>query len=146
MNAVEARPRRSARIAWVAAAVVFLVFLVVGIVEPHASAGAHFGIEDQAFTVVIGIVLGGLCLLPVRPRLRADGRAVHLRGFVGGYRTVPWELVQRVEFPSNARFARLVLPAEELMVIYAVQRADREHAVAAMRGLRELFAATHAQQ
>jgi hypothetical protein len=48
-----------------------------------------------------------------------------------------------VEFPSNVRFARLVLPADETLALYAVQRMDREQAVQTMRGLRRLFAATH---
>ena len=47
------------------------------------------------------------------------------------------------DFASKLRFARLVLPGEEALAIYAIQRLDREHAVAAMRGLRALFAETH---
>jgi hypothetical protein len=52
-------------------------------------------------------------------------------------------MVVRVEFPSNVRFARLVLPGEETLAVYAVQRLDRAYAVEAMRGLRRLFAETH---
>ena len=48
-----------------------------------------------------------------------------------------------VEFPSGARFARLVLPADEIFAIYAIQRMDGEYAVERMRALRALFAATH---
>ena len=48
-----------------------------------------------------------------------------------------------MEFPSNVRFARLVLPGDETLALYAVQRTDRDHAVETMRGLRRLFAATH---
>jgi hypothetical protein len=66
-----------------------------------------------------------------------------MRSYVGNWRTIPWDAVVAVEFPSNVRFARLRLPAEETLAIYAVQRMDREHAVEAMRGLRTLFAATH---
>jgi hypothetical protein len=66
-----------------------------------------------------------------------------MRAFLGGWRVVPWDLVVRVEFPSNVRFARLVLPGEETLAIYAVQRMDHERAVSAMRGLRRLFAETH---
>jgi hypothetical protein len=78
-----------------------------------------------------------------RPRLSADREAVRLRSFLGGWRTVPWDVVQRVEFPRKVRFARLVLPAEETLAIYAIQRLDREYAVEAMRGLRRLYARTH---
>jgi hypothetical protein len=36
-----------------------------------------------------------------------------------------------------------VLPGEETLAIYAVQRLDREQSVEVMRRLRALFAATH---
>jgi hypothetical protein len=51
-----------------------------------------------------------------------------------------------VEFPSKVRFARLVLPGEETLALYAVQRLDRDQAVDVMRRLRALFAATHTGQ
>jgi hypothetical protein len=40
------------------------------------------------------------------------------------------------------RFARLVLPGDEALALYAVQRLDRDRAVETMQGLRRLFAAT----
>jgi hypothetical protein len=43
-----------------------------------------------------------------------------------------------VQFPDKLRFARLVLPGEETIALYAVQRSDRERSVAVMRGLRAL--------
>ncbi len=107
------------------------------------NAGASFGWKDQVFTVVIGAIVAGGLRLPARPRLRADTHAVHTRSYVGNWRTIPWDVVVAVEFPSNVRFARLVLPADETLALYAVQRMDREQAVETMRGLRRLFAATH---
>jgi hypothetical protein len=140
---VTARPIRSARIANAAAAIVFVVFVIIALVMPHANAGASFGWKDQVFTVVVGAVVAGGLRLPARPRLRADAQAVHMRSYVGNWRTVPWDAVVAVEFPSSVRFARLVLPADETLALYAVQRLDRERAVETMRGLRRLFAATH---
>jgi hypothetical protein len=142
-DVVTARPIVMTRIGYVAAAFVFVVFLVTAIVMPHANAGAHFGVKDQVGTAVLGVILGGLLLMPTRPRLHADATSVRLRAFLGGWRTVPWELVVAVEFPSKVRFARLVLPAEETLAIYAVQRLDKEQAVDVMRRLRALHAATH---
>jgi len=46
-----------------------------------------------------------------------------------------------VQFPDKLRFARLVLPGEETIALYAVQRFDRERSVAVMRGLRALHEA-----
>lgn len=140
---VEARPIKTARIANASAVLAFAVFVVVALLMRRDNAGATFGHTDQVFTVVVGLVVAAGLHLPARPRLRADAEAVHLRGYVGTWRTIPWDVVVAVEFPSSVRFARLRLPAEETLAIYAVQRMDREHAVAAMKGLRALFAATH---
>ena len=68
---------------------------------------------------------------------------MRIRGYVGNWRTVPWAAIVAVDFPSNVRFARLVLPGDESFAVYAVQRMDREYAVTRMRGLRQLFAQTH---
>ena len=140
---ITAKPVVMARIGYAAAAVVFAVFLVTAIVMPHANAGAHFGVEDQIGTAVLGVILGGLFLMLTRPRMEADRDSVRLRSFLGGWRTVPWDVVVAVDFPSKVRFARVVLPGEETLAIYAVQRLDKEQAVEVMRRLRALFAATH---
>ena len=140
---VEARPIRTARIANVTALVVFAIFVVIALVMPTDNAGATFGWKDQVFTVVIGAIVAGGLRLPARPRLRADAEAVHMRSYLGNWRTVPWAAVVGVEFPKNVRFARLVLPGDEILALYAVQRADRERAVETMRRLRVLFAQTH---
>jgi hypothetical protein len=132
-----------ARIGYASAVVVLAVFLVTAVVMPHANAGAHFGVEDQVGTAVLGVILGGLFLMLTRPRLEADRESVRLRSFLGGWRTVPWDVVVAVDFPSKVRFARIVLPGEETLAIYAVQRLDREQSVEVMRRLRALFAATH---
>jgi hypothetical protein len=140
---VTSRPLLTARIANITAAVVFVIFIIIAIVMPHANAGATFGWKDQIFTVVVGAIVAGGLRLPARPRLRADAEAVRMRSYVGNYRTVPWSAVVAVQFPSNARFARLVLPGDEILALYAVQRADGEYAVEVMRDLRQLFAQTH---
>jgi len=140
---VTARPIRSARIAWVASALVFVAFTVTALVMKRYNAGASFNDADQGGTFVVGVILAGLLIMPTRPRLYADIEGVRLRAFLGGWRTVPWNLIVRVDFPSKLRFARIVLPGEEALAIYAVQRLDKEAAVATMAQLRELFAATH---
>ncbi len=138
---VDARPLLMSRVGYVTAAAVFAVFLVTAIVMPHASAGAHFGVKDQVGTGVLGLLVGGAFLMLTRPRLHADLDAVRMRSFLGNWRTVPWDVIVRVEFPAKARFARVVLPGEEILALYAVQRVDRQQAVAVMRGLRALHAA-----
>jgi hypothetical protein len=49
-------------------------------------------------------------------------------------------MVRSVEFPRSSRFARIGLPGEEVLTLWAVQRWDRERTVEVMRGLRSLFA------
>lgn len=137
---VRARPFVMSRIGYVSAAVVVAGFAATALVMPHANAGAHFGMADQVATGVVGLILAGLCFMLTRPRLDADAHVVRTRGFLGGWRTVPWDVVVAVDFPSSVRFARLVLPAEETLAIYAVHRLDGTRAVETMRRLRALFA------
>jgi hypothetical protein len=144
LDAIDARPLRMSRIGYVTALAIFVIFLITSIVMPQANAGAHFGVKDQAGTAVLGVVLGGLFLMLTRPRLHADATGVRLRSFLGGWRSVPWDVIVAVEFPSKLRFARLVLPGDEALAIYAVQRMDSEQAVEVMRRLRALYAATRA--
>jgi hypothetical protein len=140
---VTARPIKTTRLAVAAAAVVFVVFLIVAIVMPHANCGASFSWKDQVATGIIGVVLAGLILVFTRPRLRADESGVHIRNHWGPEKTVPWDVIVAVEFPKGRHFARLVLPADETIPLYAVQRADRERSVAVMRDLRQLLAHAH---
>jgi hypothetical protein len=74
--------------------------------------------------------------------MRADETGIDTRGFIGGYKHVDWDLVTAVEFPPRVRFARLVLPGDELIPLYAVQRGDGERSVEVMQGLRALYART----
>lgn len=141
---VTARPVRTTKIAVTTAAVVLIVFTITAIVMPHANAGAHFTWKDQVSTGVLGLILAGFVLVFTRPRMRADADGVHIRNHWGPYKTVPWDVIVAVEFPKGRHFARLVLPADETIAIYAVQRADRERSVAVMRELRELLAQAHA--
>jgi PH (Pleckstrin Homology) domain-containing protein len=143
MTTVKARPIRTARIAWAASATVLVVFVVTALVMKRYNAGAFFNDKDQIGTVVVGIVVSLLLIMPTYPRLVADESGVRLRSFLGNYRTIPWDVIVDVRFPSKVRFAQLVLAADETLAIYAVQRWDKDQAVRTMDELRALFAATH---
>jgi hypothetical protein len=140
---VTARPLRSSRISIAVSIVIIVVFGVTALVMPRDNAGVHFFWKDQLGTAFIGLIIGGTALLPTRPRLRADINGIHARAFLGSPRMIPWNLVKTVEFPRKLRFARVVLPADETLALYAVQRLDREHSVEVMHGLRALYRATH---
>ena len=143
MKTVRARPHFTARIAWSASAFVLIAFVVTAILMKKYNAGAVFGDKDQVGTVVVGIVCSLLLIMPTYPRLVADEQSIRLRSFLGGYRTIPWDVVVDIRFPKKVRFAQVVLPGEETLAIYAIQRWDKDEAVKAMDGLRELFRATH---
>jgi hypothetical protein len=140
---VTARPQRTALIANICAAIALIVFILVAVLMKRDNAGAVFGYKDQLFTIVVGLIVAGGLRLPARPRMRADTTAVQIRSYLGNWRTVPWEAIVAVDFPSKVRFARLVLPGDESFAVYAIQRLDREYAVEKMRELRQVFAQTH---
>jgi hypothetical protein len=143
MQTVRARPHLTANIAWAASAFVLVVFVVTALLMKRYNAGATFDDKDQVGTVIIGIVCSLLLIMPTYPRLIADETAIRLRSFLGNYRVIPWDVVVDVRFPRKVRFAQLVLPGEETLAIYAIQRWDKQRAVQAMDELRALFAATH---
>jgi hypothetical protein len=144
-SVLDVRPILMSRIGWSLAAFTLVVFAVNAAIAHRDNAGADIFFKDQVGIFVVGIIVAGLFVMLTRPRLHADLEAVRLRSFLGGWRTVPWDLVVRVDFPRNVRFARLVLPADETFAIYAIQRLDRDRAVVAMATLRELWARTHPQ-
>ena len=143
---VQARPVKSARIAVLVAVLVVLAFVIIAVLLPHTTDGVNFTAADQFGIGGTGLLVAiGICSL-TRPRLRADAGGLDVRAFFGSYRHVDWDLVTAVEFPPKARFGRLVLPGDELIVLYAVQRADAERSVLVMRELRALHAASRESQ
>jgi hypothetical protein len=123
--------------------VIVAALAAVAVLLPHSDDGTAFHRGDQFAVIGVGVLIAGACWLPTRPRLRADATALHVRGMFGGYKTVPWSVVRSVEFRSRWRWARAVLPADETVSLYAVQRLDGARSVAVMRTLRELHAAAH---
>jgi hypothetical protein len=123
-----------------AAAFVAASFTVAALLLPSSRDGFSFHRGDQWAIFLVGLAVAGLCWLPTRPRLRANAAVVEVRGIVASYRTVPWDVVVAVEFRPKWRWARLILPADESISLYAVQRSDPAVAVRVMRRLRALHA------
>lgn len=137
---VSARPERLRLVC--AAAVLFVAvgFTVAALLLPSANDGFTFRRGDEWAIFLVGLAVAGLFWLPTRPRVRADESEVQVRTIVGGYKSVPWHLVQAVELRPKWRWARLMLPADETISLYAVQRADPGTAVQVVRELRSLHA------
>jgi len=138
--AVEFRPRRIRAVAVVCAVFLVVVFAVVGWLLGDTPTGVIFRTSDQVAMVLLGVLLAAGVLLLARPRVRADERGVEVRNVVTA-RRFEWDEVLAVSFPDGASWARLELPEDEYVSIMAVQAVDRDHAVAAVRALRELHRA-----
>jgi hypothetical protein len=132
------RPQKVRRIAIPVAVALVVIFVVVAVLLKSGSTGVRFGLSDQVSIAGIGVVLGCAVLLLVRPRLVADADGVEVRNVLFGQK-VPWPMIQAVSFPDGAPWARLELPHDEYVPVVAIQAADGERAVVAIRELRALL-------
>ncbi|GAA3874969.1 PH domain-containing protein [Saccharothrix violaceirubra] len=140
VTAVQFRPRRIRTVSVVCAVFLVAVFTVVGLLLGDSPTGVIFRTSDQVAMICLGVLLAGGVLLLARPRVRADERGVEVRNVVTAHR-YEWTDVLHVSFPDGASWARLELPDDEYVSIMAVQAVDRDHAVAAVRALRDLHRA-----
>ncbi|NUT48961.1 MAG: PH domain-containing protein [Saccharothrix sp.] len=139
-DVVEFRPKRIRVVAGTCAVFLVAVFTVVGLLLGDTPTGVIFRASDQVAMVCLGVLLACGVLLLTRPRVRADAEGVEVRNVVTAHRFT-WQEVLHVSFPDGASWARLELPDDEYVSIMAVQAVDRDHAVAAVRALRELHRA-----
>ena len=135
------RPRRVLVAAWVGAVATVAAFVVLAALLRSSDTGVYFRTADQVAMVLLGLLIAAGILLLARPRVRADARGVEVRN-VGVPRYLPWELVRAVAFPDGASWARLDLPDDEYLAVLAVQAVDGQRAVAGIRALRALHAAS----
>ncbi|CAL9399979.1 putative protein [Actinosynnema sp. ALI-1.44] len=140
MSSVEFRPRRIRTVAVISAVFLVVVFTIVGLLLGDTPTGVIFRTSDQVAMIILGVLLACGVLLLARPRVRADESGVEVRNVVTA-RRFEWSEVLHVSFPDGASWARLELPDDEYVSIMAVQAVDREHAVAAVRALRDLHKA-----
>ncbi len=135
----EARPRNARLVALAAAVVLVVVFVVGAVLLRQTPTGVYSRRSAQVAMVVLGLMLAGAALLFARPLVRGGAGGVEVRNLLGS-RTLPWELVLRVSFPDGAPWARLELPDDEYIAVMAIQAADGQHAVQAIRALRTVHA------
>lgn len=131
------RPHRVRWVAGATAVAVVAVFSVVAVLLRGDGTGVYFRPADQVSMVLLGVLIGGAALLLARPRLRVVDDGLVVRNVLGE-RLFPWSMVQDVTFPDGASFARLELPDDEYVAVMAIQAADGEKAVEAIRGVRAL--------
>lgn len=144
---VRARPRRLTLVCRLGAGVVVTSFAVVAAALGTSrgdGGGAAFGLGDQIAMVGLGLFLAAGFLSLTRPRVVADRHGVRIRNIVGGY-TLPWGIVHAVRFGAGAPWASLVLADDDTIAVMAVQAADKDLAIDAVRGMRALLAAHRAE-
>jgi hypothetical protein len=93
---------------------------------------------DQAAMIGLGLLAALAILMFTRPRIVADERGVHVRNVLGGY-DLPWEIIRAVRFSRGAPWASIELDDDDMVSVLAVQAADKEYAVAAVRTLRTML-------
>lgn len=124
---------------WTVAILIVTIHVVVSFLLTIRASGVIFRTYDRVAVVVLGVIVAGALLLLTRARVRAGESGVSVRNALGD-RLIPWSQVVGVSFPPGKRWARLELPDDEYIPLVAIQSADKEHAVEAMRALRALVA------
>jgi len=125
--------------AWIAAVLIVTIHVVVSMLLTIRASGVIFRTYDRVAVVALGLIVAGGLLMLTRARVRAGESGVSVRNALGEH-LIPWSQVVAVSFPPGKRWARLELPDDEYLPLVAIQVADKEDAVAAMRTLRALLA------
>lgn len=142
---VRARPRRLRRVCWFAAAAVVGLFALLSVVlGTRGEGGLAFHAGDQAAMAGLGLLVAAGILTLTRPRVVADIDRIRIRNVLGSY-DLPWEVVLAVRFPDGSPWASLELADDDRVALMAIQAVDKDYAVAAVAGLRQLLAASRAR-
>jgi len=137
---LDARPQRLRKVCWATAVVVVVLFtLVATALRGDTEGGGSFAPGDQVAMIGLGLLVAAGVLMFTRPRVQADRHGVRVRNVVGGYE-LPWSLVRAVRFDNASPWASLELLDDETVAVMAVQANDKQYAVDAIRGLRQLHA------
>ncbi|HEX3649367.1 MAG TPA: PH domain-containing protein [Pseudonocardiaceae bacterium] len=136
-DTIVVRPRKVRFVVIPVAVALVVVFAVVAFLLKDSTTGVRFDTADQVSLAAIGVVLALAVLVLARPRVVADADGVQVRNALWG-QTVPWSVIRAVSFPDGAPWARLELPADEYVPVVAIQAADGERAVLAIRELRAM--------
>lgn len=142
MTVLQARPQRLRRVCWASAAAIVLVFTGLALIlRRSADHGVVFHTGDQVAMAGLGWLMAAGVLAFTRPRVEADERHIRIRNVVGSY-DLPWEVVRSVRFDLNSPWVTLDLADDDQVAVMAVQAADKNYALVAVTGLRELLAAS----
>ena len=137
---VSAVPRRLRLVTALAAAGLVAVMTVVAVLLKSSTTGVvSFQTADQVAMVGLGLAMGAGVLLVGRSRVDADATGLRVRNVVMNHQ-VPWSAVRAVRFDEHSPWATLLLTNDDELAVSAVQAADGDRALVAVRGLRALLA------
>jgi Bacterial PH domain len=139
---VIARAQKAQKIALASAFGVVVVFTAVAFTlrGKTESGRSYFHTEDQIAMTILGLLAAVVIMCFTRPRIVADSAGVHMRNLFG-WIDIPWEIVTAVRFDRGNPWASIDLRDDDVISVMAIQAADKEYAVTAVRGLRALLAA-----
>lgn len=138
---VDVRPRKVRWVCGIAAAAIFVVFAAVSTaLTGKTEGGGVFHRSDQVAMIILGALIAAGIMAFARPRVRADEHGIRVRNIIGGYE-LPWEVVRAVRFSRHSPWASLELADDDEVTLMAIQAADKEYALDAVRALRRLLAA-----
>lgn len=134
------RPRQISIYGSIAAAVVLITMIVVGLLLRGTSDGVTFRVADQVGLIGVGVFGAGGIMLVARPRLRADRTGIWVRNVLGET-YFAWPLVLRIAFPEGSHWAQVILADDETYPMMAIQAMDKQRAVQALKAVRTLHEA-----
>jgi hypothetical protein len=79
-------------------------------------------------------------MMIARPRVSANADGIRIRNIIGGYE-LPWSVVRTIRFDRGQPWMYLDLEDDDTVSVLAVQAADKQLAVDAVRTLRALHTA-----
>jgi hypothetical protein len=124
--------------------VVVIVMAVVAVqLKATTNTVVTYRTSDQFAMAGLGLVLAAGILFLGRSRVDADAHGVRVRNVVV-HHELPWQAVRAVRFERKSPWASLLLENGDEISLLAVQAVDKERAVRAVEGLRELRAAARA--
>jgi hypothetical protein len=125
--------------ALMAGALVVAMTVVAVLLKSSTTGVVAFHTSDQVAMVGLGLALGAGVLLVGRSRVDADAEGIRVRNVVMNHE-LPWSAVRAVRFNEHSPWATLVLANDDELAVSAVQAADGDRALVAVRGLRALLA------
>ena len=110
-----------------------------GLGQEWKESGAGFQRGDRYAMIGLGAVFAIGIMLIARPTVKADAESITVKNIIGGYQ-LPWQVVRNVRFDRGQPWLYLDLEDDDTVSVLAVQAADKQRAVEAVRCLRSLHA------